>query len=386
MTWLLKKLFALFSSFGLAVVLIMVLFLLTLFGTLEQVDHGLYDVQKKYFESLWLVHWLGPVPIPLPGGFLVLSVFTFNLILGGLVRMRKYWKRPGILIVHLGMLLMMAAGLVTFKFSKGGAMTLFPNERSDEVLSYYDWQIEIQKPGDKDTLVIAQEDFRDLSSGEERTFYSGTLPFDIVLSDYSRNAVPLPAGPMIQDRVDAIDGYFLRALPKANEAERNIPGAKVTLRDKKSGEEQSALLWGMATEPASFKTGDETWTIDLGKTRWSLPFAIQLDEFIRETHPGTGMDAYFESKITKIDPTGDEKIRVHMNHPLRHEGTTVFQQGWGPSNALPGQPLFSTFAIVRNPADHWPLYSCLIISFGLTVHFLQRLTKYVIAENKRRLA
>ena len=141
MTWLLKKLFALFSSFGLAVVLIMTLFLLTLFGTLEQVDHGLYDVQKKYFESLWLVHWIGPVPVPLPGAFLVLSVLTLNLVLGGLVRMRKNWKRPGILIVHIGMLLMMAAGLVTFKLSKSGAMTLFPDERSNEVLSYYDWQI-----------------------------------------------------------------------------------------------------------------------------------------------------------------------------------------------------------------------------------------------------
>ena len=27
---------------------------------------------------------------------------------------------------------------------------------------------------------------------------------------------------------------------------------------------------------------------------------------------------------------------------------------------------FSTFAVVRNPSDHWPLYSCIIVAVGLT--------------------
>ncbi|MEE8467323.1 MAG: hypothetical protein V3T22_02650, partial [Planctomycetota bacterium] len=61
------------SSFGLACFLLADLFLLTLFGTLEQVDRGLYAVQKEYFESLIVVHRMGPVAIPLVGGLLAMS-------------------------------------------------------------------------------------------------------------------------------------------------------------------------------------------------------------------------------------------------------------------------------------------------------------------------
>lgn len=75
-----------------------------------------------------------------------------------------------------------------------------------------------------------------------------------------------------------------------------------------------------------------------------------------------------------------------MNEPLRYEGFTLFQSGWGPQNAGPGEPLFSTFSVVNNPADQWPLYSCLVISAGLLIHFLQKLFSYLRAENRRRTA
>ena len=45
------------SSMKLTVVLLVLLGLLTWLGTLEQVDHGLFNVQKKYFESIVLVHY-----------------------------------------------------------------------------------------------------------------------------------------------------------------------------------------------------------------------------------------------------------------------------------------------------------------------------------------
>ena len=46
-------------------VLLAFLGLLTWLGTLEQTQTGLYEVQKKYFESLILVHHVGSVPVPL---------------------------------------------------------------------------------------------------------------------------------------------------------------------------------------------------------------------------------------------------------------------------------------------------------------------------------
>ena len=42
------------SSLALSCTLLVLLGLLTWLGTLEQVEYGLFEVQKKYFESLFL--------------------------------------------------------------------------------------------------------------------------------------------------------------------------------------------------------------------------------------------------------------------------------------------------------------------------------------------
>ena len=63
------------ASYGFVVVLLSFLLLLTLLGTLEQAEYGLFAVQKKYFDSLFLVHKLfGLIPIPLPGVYLLLAL------------------------------------------------------------------------------------------------------------------------------------------------------------------------------------------------------------------------------------------------------------------------------------------------------------------------
>ena len=76
-------------------------------------------------------------------------------------------------------------------------------------------------------------------------------------------------------------------------------------------------------------------------------------------------------------------VKISMNEPLRDGGLVLYQSSWGPSTAKPGDPLFSTFSVVRNPADQYPLYSCIIISIGLVLHFSRKLTKYVRAEARR---
>ena len=105
------------SSFGLSCVLLLLLGLLTWLGTLEQVDHGLFEVQKRYFESFFLLHPVGPLQIPLPGANLVLSLLFVNLMVGGVLRMRRGTATVGILITHLGIALLLVAGFVKMYYS-----------------------------------------------------------------------------------------------------------------------------------------------------------------------------------------------------------------------------------------------------------------------------
>ena len=87
MTQAVKKTGEFLASYGLSCILFVLLLLLTYLGTLYQVEHGLYEAQKKYFESFLLIHdAFGVVPVILPGTYLLLILLFVNLILGAVVR------------------------------------------------------------------------------------------------------------------------------------------------------------------------------------------------------------------------------------------------------------------------------------------------------------
>ncbi len=181
---------------------------------------------------------------------------------------------------------------------------------------------------------------------------------------------------------------ILQPLADRKQSEEDLAGCYVTAVNKATGQETEGILWGWSREPLTVHSGEAAWTINLTRKRWQVPFTVTLDKFNHELHPGTNMAASFESEITKREGDSEEAIRIYMNHPLRYNGYTLFQESWGRGTPETGPdgPLFSVFRVVKNPGDHVPLWSCIIISFGLLVHFLQKLARYLEVENKRRLA
>lgn len=380
-----KKLFDYLSSYGFACIILILMTFLTLFGTLEQAESSLYDVQNKYFNSFFLVHDLfNAIPVPLPGVYLLTALLLVNLICGAIIRVPKEWKRPGMLIAHGGIIYMVFAGFVTYHFSHSGQMTLYPEEKSNRFSSYYEWEIAISELKDGvegKTWTIPGERFTDMDPSDTREFYHADLPFDLLIEGYVSNCTPVPT---TEER--GVDGVVLQAEPRAMTAEQNVAGAYAMVLDKESKEAQNGLLYGFSLAPWIVTVQGQDYAIDLRHRSWDLPFTITLDEFIHEMHPRTGMASNFESVVTKTEGQVDRKVNIRMNEPLRHKGYTFFQASWGPQGAGPNDRKFSTFAVVNNPADQWPLYSCIVISIGLLIHFLQKLIAYLRAENRRRLA
>lgn len=214
LNWLAGRLINGLASYGLAVILLVLLLLLTFFGTLEQVDHGIFAVQQKYFNSLFLVHKLGGyVPIPLPGGYLVMSLLFVNLLLGAIVRGKKSWRQPGMLIAHSGIFVLLAAGFVTHHYSYDGNMQLYEGETSDTFASYHDWVVEVQevRPGEATPVwTVPTAGLR--QARVDRDFFAGGLPFTLRLSGYAMNCRPASApenSPMAQ-----VEGFYLETLPR----------------------------------------------------------------------------------------------------------------------------------------------------------------------------
>lgn len=393
-----RRILAFLGSYGLACFLLLDLFLLTLFGTLDQVDNGLFEAQKRYFES-WIVVQKTPVPLVLPGGLLCMGLLAVNLLVGGLVRIQKSKRTVGVIVVHLGIALLLASGFVKLYHSEDGHLTLYEpvrdakgsvvraGEQSDEFESYFLWEVVIwdaTQKGPVQEYLIPDEQLTDLVDGRSRTFTSPALPFDVELSGFLRNCRPMPKGPMWEAASPVVDGYALMQTPDATEAEQNLAGLTVRLRERGGGATHEDLLWGFENHPVTFTAGGKPWAVSLRHTRYSMPFTIRLEDFRKEDHPGMTMARSFESDVTKIEGGSEQKVRIQMNEPLRHGGLVLFQASWGPSNARPGDRLFSTFSVVRNPSDYWPLYSCIVIGVGLLLIFVPKLLKFVRAQAKSR--
>jgi hypothetical protein len=373
------------GSFGLSCILLILLALLTFLGTLEQVNHGLFEVQKKYFESFVLIHHAGAIPIPLPGANLVMCVLAVNLVVGGILRLRRGWDTAGVLVVHLGIGLLLLSGLVKTYFSEEGHVTLFEGQRSNSFQSYYRWEVAILRSlGGREVheLLVPQEDFADATGSQPATLTSDELPFDLEIAHFMRNCQVMPKGPMFDVPVPVVDGFFLREEPLAKDAEHNVAGAYATvvLRD---GTRQTGVLWGMAQAPWTVRVGDVDWMIDLRRERYPMPFTVVLDVFTKTEHPRTTMASSFSSDVTVIEGPSSRPVKIEMNEPLRDQGLVLYQASWGPSNARPGDALFSTLSVVRNPADQYPLYACIVIACGLTLHFSRKLGKYMRTEARR---
>ncbi|MFO7973469.1 MAG: cytochrome c biogenesis protein ResB, partial [Candidatus Hydrogenedentota bacterium] len=352
---------------------------------LEQVNLGIYDVQKKYFESLFLVHDLfGVIPVPLPGAYLVMVLLAVNLTLGGIVHARKGPSHWGILLGHAGILFLLLGAVVQYNYSVSGNLTLYEGEQSSEFESYYDWEIAIAEAsgeGPYTEYLIRDDQFMELGPTGTRTFRNAALPFELTVDGVFRNCMPQPVDPEDTAAGRATDGF--RLVPKAPEkqAERNAAGAYVTI-EPEEGEPTGAILWGFSHLPLTVEMDGNVWVFDLRKRRYQMPFTVALDTFTYETHPGTQMPKKFESEVRKIEDGIEQSVTISMNQPLRHRGYTLYQASWGPPDAQPDEKLFSVFAVVNNPADQWPLYATIIITLGLAMHFTQKLVVYLREQSR----
>ena len=400
------KIFAFLSSFGLATSVLVMLLVLTFLGTLEQAEHGLVASQARYFESAFIdridigacwralafnAYWdIGNVTLPLyivPGGYTLMAVLFVNLLCGGIMRIRKSPKTIGVIISHFAILFMIAAGAVTHHFAKEGNLNLREGETGDEFLSFHDRVIEIEKvqtdgSAKRTALVIDESKFRDVTAaGDGRTFTSESLPFDLIITNWKKNAQPKRDAN--GSRSDVVDGYFIQEMSSLDEsgsamADEQLASACVAIaKDKKSGEAQKGILWEFAAAPWTVTVGAEKYLISLVHRTYKLPFAVRLDQTEQEKHPGTERARRFSSKVTKINGDHEEKRYITMNEPVRSEGYAVFQSTFSSGEKEGTGVKSSGFMIVENPADHWPLISCIIVAEGLLLHFLMMLARFI---------
>ncbi len=380
-----KKIFDFLSGFHLATALLLILGLLTWLATLEQIDQGLYATLNKYFnwKSVIIVPEIKGkmVPLPLLSGYWVGAILLVNLILGGVIRIRKGWKHAGNLISHFGIIFMLIAGGVSHHFEQRGNMAIGEGEASNAAEDYFEFVVEVSeiKEGKPESIQVIRGNYlTDLNDGKSRTFPLGDVPFQIEIGGYLKNAVPVSEVERAPDRKQPIaDGYYLMEKKGEVNAENNMAACYVRIVQKDGSKSPPFILAGASFHPFTYVQDGRTFTLDMRKRLWPMPFTLRLDEFTADFHPGTMKPEKFVSEVTRIENQHEAKVTIQMNEPMRYEGLTFFQASYGPPGAGPGQSMYSVFEVVKNPADQWPKYSLYIVAFGMAVTFLTKLGLYL---------
>ncbi|MEO0478815.1 MAG: cytochrome c biogenesis protein CcsA [Planctomycetota bacterium] len=383
------------SSMQLAIVTLLLLGIVTFVGT-EAQGRGmpLFEVQKHYFESFWFKeHLFGPIHIILPGGLSLMVLLTLNLFVGGFARMRKDWRRAGILLTHGGVALLIIASGIKMWVAEEGAVRLVEKERGDVFQSYHYWDLTVQE---ELSSVEGESQFRqwtvpstELGSAtveNELTLRAPDWPFELRLSRFAENAELLD-GRRVGGRLSApvVDGYLLRPIANdSKEHSRNQPGVYFEMVPD-TGEPMTNFLWAVSDPFGDRPSGvaldlsGRKFRLALRKRVWKLPFELGLDDFTVEFHPNSGRPRLFESVVDVYDENGRESAPIRMNEPLHKDEFVIYQESYGALNANPGpDDYYSQFAVSRNPVDTLPWWSCGVIALGMLWHFGAMLRRYLL--------
>ncbi len=332
-----------FSSLKITITCLMLLFILTWWGTIDQVENGLYHAQEQFFHSFFFLSfgWL-----PFPGAQLVLWILFINLVCVALTRFVYRWSRIGILIIHFGLLTYFVSAFVTLHCVEESQLTLKEGEASNVSSAYRDWELSIWKKDGGEKIITAY-DAKNFKPGRILDF--NEYNFEVIVKNYYPNARP-----------------DLQPIEANKEPEKNMPGGEFLVKIKNQKELPLHLFGGdeMAT---SLQIGQETYQCLLRHKRTTLPLTIKLIDFMKENHPNTDIARSYKSKV-EIESNGlNRETIIFMNNPLRYKNYTFYQASY--SVDAQGRES-STLAVVKNSGRLLPYIASLTTFVGLVVHFL----------------
>jgi hypothetical protein len=387
----LRKIYHTLSSLRLTVFLLGFSVVLVFFGTLDQVHYGIYEAQKKYFQSflaLWQYpeQWMGGsvlkfLVIPMPGGYLLGGLLVANLLCAHLRFFRPKWRTLGIAVIHGGILLLLIGQFVTDLMQEDFQMWIDEGSSAHFAESFLHNELVIVETTapDRDRVWAIDEDH--LRNGKSWQFEG--LPFGLTVQRFYQNAsiVRLPEDQTmgwVRTTSGAASNMRLGVSerpPVYSQNQRNVTTALIAIVQE--GRTLHTFLVSNVFEdqlpPQTFSFGDREFKVSLRFTRQYFPFAVHLRKFSHDRYPGTDIPRNFSSDVVVRDlETAEEReILIFMNNPMRYGGFTFYQASFAKEDTA------SMLQVVRNPGWFIPYLSCTLVSLGLLYQFVGSLWRFV---------
>ena len=369
------------ADLRITVFLFVLALLLVFWGTLAQVDFGVWTVVKNYFRSFFV--WVPlkvvffnaadpGIDMPFPGGWLIGSAMLINLLAAHAVRFKLAWNRTGIIMVHAGLIIMMLGEFITGMYAIEGSMAVKIGQSTNTVIEPRFSEIAISRTIDdkKDEVITIPYTMLTRDAVIERS----DLPFKIQVIDFMVNSQLFNK----PDNTRADKGFgkvhLAKEVPEVNgvdpEQPYDQPSVYVRLTAKDQANVNGVWLFSTRLPYQTLKVGDKEYRVELRYKHTTRPFTMHLKDFKHDVFPGTEKPKDFHSYIRLVDP--DEKVdrdnvEIFMNSPLYYRGETFYQSSWTTDEN--GKADGTILQVVRNPCWVLPYLSCAVVGFGLLIHF-----------------
>ena len=386
---MMSQMLKIIASVRLTVALLSLSMVLIFFGTLDQVEYGIWHTQKLYFES-FLVIWkypqtwpiytyLGWIHIPMLGGYAVGGLLLANLLAAFFSRFKFSFTKLGINAIHLGLILLLMSELLTDFLSVESQMTIIEGEKSNYSQTVRENELVIIDRSGTSQDIVHSISASKLKPGVQISIPKNDLEIKVIA--FYKNSI-LGRGTEQQVQRLATHGVgakmnILATPTQIDYAEDAINTTTAYIEVHYKKEVLGTWLVSNVIDerfPAQkFQAGEKDLEIAMRYKRHYYPFEIELLDFSHEKYPGTDIPFNYSSKvIAHHQETGtDQQALIYMNHPLRYNGLTFYQASFMPDETA------TILQVVRNPGWLLPYLSVLMMGAGMSFQFSLHFTKFL---------
>lgn len=317
------------------------------------------------------------------------SIAASALLIGCTLLFRK---RGGIVLLHLGIVMLMFSEWQVAKYGRENQMTLTEGETATFLRDIRERELAIvERDGDESRVwVIPEHQLR--SAGESGDIIDqDILPFPIRVREFFINSelkrldgdAELPAAAGLGAVAMAVEQN-----PRTGMDE--LPDISSVYIDILDRSDKSVVATHMVSQEASelrgefaerVKVGEKTYDLYLRSMRTYRPWTVKLLDVSRTNYIGTNTPKDFRSTFVITERDGKEhEYTTWMNNPVRFGGETFYQQGY---QNIPGTGEVTTLQVVRNTGWMLPYIGCMVVAFGMFAQFGQTLLRFLNREARK---
>ena len=227
---------------------------------------------------------------------------------------------------------------------------------------------------------------------EKLSFMAGTTFSQMVMATQTRDTLaPGTYHPLMLRSMysNGEQSFFFSARTEISSGSAKMSSEAMGGLDLKirfGGEEKNLFISGKQGEEgrpgvAAFQNANIA--VSYGAKRVTLPFAIQLKDFIMERYPGTNSASSYASEVKLVDPRNNTALdqRIYMNHILDYDGYRFFQSSFD-------QDELGTYLSVNHDAPGtWISYlGYILLTLGMIFTLFSKNSRFrQLAENIKKM-